>query len=64
MSDKEGERLARVETHLEWLVTTVSKMEPKIDSLIEEKWKRRGIQIAMTAIFTGLFEILITVLKN
>lgn len=35
----ENERLAKVETNVEWLVKTLSRLEPKIDHLFENESK-------------------------
>ena len=38
----ENERLAKVETNVDWLVTAVAKMEPKLDHLVQKSELRWG----------------------
>lgn len=52
--DTESERLARVETNVEWLVATMAKMEPKMDRIMEShtffKGKMVGICVVVSAV--------------
>lgn len=38
----ENERLAKVETNVDWLVKAVAKMEPKLDHLVQKSELRWG----------------------
>lgn len=38
----ENERLAKVETNMDWVVKTLSKMEPKLDHLVQKSELRWG----------------------
>ena len=58
----ENERIAKVETNVDWLVKAVAKMEPKLDHLVEKselRWgKIIGISISASAIVSGLMLVL------
>lgn len=62
MEDKE--RLAKVETHIEYLVVTIAKMEPKLDRLIEWRWKMWGVTAAISALCTGAFELMLAMIRH
>lgn len=62
MEDKE--RLAKLETHVEYLVVTLAKMEPKLDRLIEWRWKMWGVTAAIYVVSTEAFELMIAVIRH
>lgn len=58
---KDAERIARVETNVEWLVKTVAKMEPKLDLIAETselRWgKIVGVTIAISFVVSSIIGI-------
>jgi len=60
----EHERLAKVETHVEWLVGTIAKMEPKVNMLVEWRWKMWGVTAAISVICTGILELMVAIIKH
>lgn len=60
----ENERLAKLETHVNYIVETIAKMEPKIDRLVEWRWKMWGVTAAISALCTGVFELMLAVIKH
>lgn len=53
----DNERIAKVETHVEWLVKTVSKMEPKLDQVLERSEFRWGKLIGAVLVINTILGI-------